>query len=88
MKKFLLTFATILACNFYASAQETPKTMDDQNENAQDKIQQEPPRPAQTEAERNARITAEREKVQRESEKNAKPIEAVEKPKKKPAQKK
>ena len=39
--------AGLLAFGFFASAQETPTQMDDKNENAKDKMQQEPAMPAQ-----------------------------------------
>ncbi|WP_309641382.1 hypothetical protein [Flavobacterium sp.] len=90
MKKTIFTFATILACSFYASAQDTPVTSDS-NENTQDKIQQEPPRPEQREIERTSKVSAERqaiEKKQLEAESKQKVNDSSPKSKTKVVQKK
>jgi hypothetical protein len=57
MKKYLFTFAAILACSFFASAQESEK----KDADAQDKIQQEPPKPIQRQVERASKQAAVRE---------------------------
>lgn len=59
MKKSFLVIIALFACSFFAAAQETIKS--DPNEDAQDKIQQEAPRPTQARVERAAKIAAERE---------------------------
>jgi hypothetical protein len=60
MKKSLLTFIAILGCSLFVSAQETIK--DDPNEEAQDKMQQEPPRENQARIENAAQRSADRDK--------------------------
>lgn len=65
MKKSILTFTAILACSFFAKAQEVPRGAESE-ENAQDKIEQEPTQPTERALERNTKITAEREKREKE----------------------
>ena len=59
MKKSLITAACLLAFGFFASAQEDQKI--EENENAIDKTQQEPPRETQRRVERSTTRTAEQQ---------------------------
>lgn len=68
MKKIIMTLAAIHGFAFYITAQEIP-TLIDSNDDAQDKIQQEPPRDSQRDIERNAnRAAEEKEKKSKEEE--------------------
>ena len=73
MKKYLFTFAAILACSFFASAQESEKS--DRDADAQDKIQQEPPKPIQRQVERASKQAAVRET----NNKKVKEVQAIKK---------
>ncbi len=80
MKKSLLTLVSLLAFSFFASAQETPRN--NNNEDAQDKIQQEAPRAAQLEVERSASQSAKRAAAEKKSKQKEKKINEVQIPKK------
>jgi hypothetical protein len=89
MKKSILTAIAIFACGLFASAQEVVR--ENPNEEAIDKLQQEPPRPAERQVELTAKRSAENNQ-QAKKQKSANQMDnekaVMDKPKSKPAKSK